>query len=130
MQMHRAERGHVTLPCGAHARLYAPRLSQGLGQLALGDRERPARLAVIMEPGVLARQPAQQPDLVRLRQLQAAVPAPAGTEADLAPPLTYPGRVADETAELGRAKLCWSWRARTELLEHRLHHILYIPSIQ
>jgi hypothetical protein len=78
----------------------AARRGQGFPELTGNDSECPGGIAMVMESRVLARQPAQQPDLVVLRQREALEPALAGPEPDQrAPGLVRCGR-ADDAAEL------------------------------
>ena len=95
----RAGRG----PAGLHVATAWP--SQGLAQLTLRYGKRPARLAVIMEAGVLAGQPAQQPDLVVVGERQPAEPAALISETDDRPPgLLGRDDLLDQQAESGRAE--------------------------
>src|SRR6202041_2589626 len=81
-----------------------PRPGRALQQLALGHGEGAAGLAVVVEAGLLPRQPGRQPHLVARGLLQAAVPAVAGREPDQVAPLAgRGGDRADDRAEAGGA---------------------------
>src|SRR6201995_489824 len=67
--------------------------------------ERARRAAVVVEPGGLAGQPADQPDLVLAIDVDPFVPAPFGAEPDPGHPFARGGgELADFLSELARAE--------------------------
>lgn len=115
MQVPGAECRHGTAPRAPVADTPASRPRQRLPQVAAHDRERPARVAVIVEAGVLSWQPRQQPDLIGIGEVQPAVPMPGRAELDQAGPFPGIGRLADKLAELCCVELCRAELCRAEL---------------
>ena len=85
MDVVRTERSY---PAGFHHQ--RRRVRTTLLQRARGDDERARGCSVVVKAGALSRQPAEEPDLIAVANLQALVPAAAGIEPDPLHPVLRP----------------------------------------
>src|ERR1019366_45814 len=101
-----------------------------LAQLAFGHDDSPVGVAMIMEPGLLSRQPAQQPYLTFRRELEPLIPATGRVVAHQVIPATGGGgRGGDQLAKAGRRERS-SGRTRARVdLEHPSNPIALIGKI-
>ena len=98
--------GHVATELGRGAQAQAL-LHHG----ALGDDDRPRREVVVMEAGVVAGHPADEPDLELIVEAQALEDALGGVVADqMGPRLRIGGQTRDDRAQLGAPQ---RWRRRS-----------------
>lgn len=78
-------------------------MNAALGKTSQRDGERAGRLPVIVKAGVLAGEPAEQPDLVFLGALEKLVPAAGSVVPDQAKPrLRVSRRVRDDLGQSSR----------------------------